>query len=110
MVGLKDDTAGLDFDKIKDQLIDMQKRLPSFKLKVQSLTLERMKQDQEEERQAAKWRSMNMGIEQWKKKYLFPFGDITSVASTEASSAYMTTPAPNKNRASPFRLNQSSQL
>lgn len=72
MVGLKDDTAGFDFDKIKDQLIDMQKRLPSFKLKVQSLTIERMKQDQEEERQAAKWRSMNMGIEHGRRSTFFP--------------------------------------
>ena len=52
---------------------------------------------------------MNMGMDQWKKKYLYPFGNITSVASTEASSAYMTTPMTKNLRASPFKLNQSSQ-
>jgi len=104
MVGLKDQSGSNDYQKIRDQLIDMQKRLPSYKQKVESLTLERIKQDQEDERQAQKWASMNMGIDQWKKKYLFPFGDITSVASTEASSTYQTSTAKNL-RASPFRLN-----
>jgi len=41
----------------------MQKRLPSYKRKVESLTLERIKQDQEDERQAQKWASMNMGMD-----------------------------------------------
>ena len=52
---------------------------------------------------------MNMGIDQWKQKYLFPFGDIKSAASTEESSAYYTTPGLTNLRASPFKLNQSSQ-
>lgn len=41
------------------------------------MTVERANQLNAEERQKAKWESMNMGIEKW-KRYLYPFGDITA--------------------------------
>ena len=51
-----------------------------------------MRQELAEEALEAKWRELNMGIDQWKHKYLYPFGNIEpipaagpSIDSTQAS-------------------------
>ena len=42
-----------------------------------------MVKEREEEKIASKWRELNMGIEQWKMKYLFPFGKINPIGQDE---------------------------
>ena len=49
-----------------------------------------MKQELADEALEGKWKELNMGIDQWKHKYLYPFGniapiDIKSVETTQAS-------------------------
>jgi hypothetical protein len=66
------------FDKITNRIKDMQQALPQIKERVATLTSENVIKQIKEDEQKAKWDSMNMGIDQWKKKYLYPFGDITS--------------------------------
>jgi hypothetical protein len=49
-----------------------------------------MKQDIADEALESKWQELNLGIDQWKHKYLYPFGQILPIESkanlsTEAS-------------------------
>lgn len=85
------------FKKIQARIEDMQTRLPGYKSVVTKLTPEYALQLQEEEQQKAKWESMNMGIDQWKKKYLYPFGDINSSANDKDEVKHQTLPSVKSN-------------
>ena len=61
----------------------MKSELPKYKKRIESLTVENMIQEREDEKLAAKWKELNMGIEQWKHKYLFPFGAILPISDQE---------------------------
>mgnify|MGYP000884114529 CR=1 FL=1 len=44
-----------------------------------------MRQELAEEALEAKWRELNMGIDQWKHKYLYPFGNIEPIPAAGPS-------------------------
>ena len=44
-----------------------------------------MKQDIQDEIQETKWNELNTGIDQWKQKYLYPFGKIFPKQSASVS-------------------------
>ena len=39
-----------------------------------NLTVNKMRQELADEALERKWKELNMGIDQWKHKYLYPFG------------------------------------
>lgn len=49
-----------------------------------------MRKELIEEETEAKWKELNMGIDQWKHKYLYPFGKIAPIQSESGteSTAY----------------------
>lgn len=57
----------------------MKERLPTFKQDFEKYTVDNMKQEKADEALEAKWRELNMGIDQWKHKYLYPFGNIAPI-------------------------------
>lgn len=56
----------------------MQKHLPTFKEVMGTKTFDYMQQEIEDDRKK-KLKKGNMGIEVWKRKYLYPFGDIAPI-------------------------------
>ena len=89
-VGLVDDKSNIDIRQIKRQLVGMDENLVGYKKLFEHLTIARMRQELADEALERKWKELNMGIDQWKHKYLYPFGQIepipaSSVASTQAS-------------------------
>lgn len=68
----------------------MDDNLINYKKLFEHLTVSKMRQELADEALERKWKELNMGIDQWKHKYLYPFGQIeplpaVSVASTQAS-------------------------
>lgn len=68
----------------------MEDKLDDYKLLFENLTVDKMRQELADEALEKKWKELNMGIEQWKHKYLYPFGQIEpiqapSIQSTQAS-------------------------
>ena len=67
----------------------MEDKLDDYKKLFENLTVEKMRQELADEALEKKWKELNMGIEQWKHKYLYPFGQIEpiqpSLQSTQAS-------------------------
>ena len=68
----------------------MDANLSGYQKIFEKLTISKMRQELADEALEKKWKELNMGIEQWKHKYLYPFGNIeplpaSSVASTQAS-------------------------
>ena len=68
----------------------MEDKLDDYKMLFENLTVDKMRQELADEALEKKWKELNMGIEQWKHKYLYPFGQIEpiqapSIQSTQAS-------------------------
>ena len=57
----------------------MQRKLPTYKQRFNELTIANMKQELADEALESKWKELNMGIDQWKHKYLYPFGNIEPI-------------------------------
>jgi hypothetical protein len=76
-----------DLNKIRAQIVKMQKELPQYKKNVSQLTVKRMKQEIADEALESKWNELNLGIDQWKHKYLYPFGQIAPIESSKAGSS-----------------------
>jgi hypothetical protein len=64
----------------------MAEELPKYKQHISKLTVDNLQQDIIDDRQEQKWKELNMGIDQWKHKYLYPFGQIQPKKQTEAVS------------------------
>jgi hypothetical protein len=60
--------------------MDFQKKLydslPHYKKKAKQFDLMKVKIEMAEEAAEAKRQNLNMSVEEWKNKYLFPYGDI----------------------------------
>ena len=60
--------------------VDLSKKLyeqiPSYKKKAKQYELTKVKQDIAEEAAEAKRKDLNLSIEEWKNRYLYPFGNI----------------------------------
>ena len=71
----------------------MNEKLPSYKKRLSELTYAKMRQEQADEALEAKWQELNMGIDQWKHKYLYPFGNIAPIQqkTTETSATTQDT-------------------
>jgi len=52
----------------------MDDNLVHYKQLFDKLTVNKMRQELADEALEAKWKELNMGIDQWKHKYLYPFG------------------------------------
>lgn len=63
-------------EKIIQQFHKIKEELPKYKETVNKLTINQMKLDIQEEIVEKKWNELNTGIDQWKQKYLYPFGQI----------------------------------
>jgi hypothetical protein len=61
-------------EKIIQQFHKIKEELPKYKETVNKLTINQMKLDIQEEIVEKKWNELNTGIDQWKQKYLYPFG------------------------------------
>jgi hypothetical protein len=44
---------------------------------IKEIGLENVKENKNAQDLEKKWKELNMGIDQWKKKHLFPFGAIS---------------------------------
>lgn len=84
-VGLEDDKTNIDVKKIKKQLITMDENLVNYKQLFEKLTIAKMRQELADEALEKKWKELNMGIEQWKHKYLYPFGQIEPIYTAPTS-------------------------
>ena len=78
-------------EKIKNQLIGMKEKLPSYKKRFAELTISKMKQELADEALESKWKELNMGIDQWKHKYLYPFGNIAPIQIQKTAETSATT-------------------
>ena len=81
-VGLIEDTSNIEVRKITKKLNVMREKLPTYKASFEKLTVDKMRQELADEALEAKWKELNMGIDQWKHKYLYPFGNIAPIQST----------------------------
>ena len=50
-----------------------------------------MKQELADEALESKWKELNMGIDQWKHKYLYPFGNIAPINPTKTIDSTQST-------------------
>ena len=50
-----------------------------------------MKQELADEALESKWQELNMGIDQWKHKYLYPFGNIAPIDPQKSIETAATT-------------------
>ena len=66
-------------NRIKKQLVTEHDTLGNYKKAIEKLTIARMKQEMQDEALEKKWKELNMGIDQWKHKYLYPFGNIEPI-------------------------------
>ena len=69
----------------------MQRKLPTYKERFAELTIAKMKQELADEALESKWKELNMGIDQWKHKYLYPFGNIEPIKAKETIETAQTT-------------------
>lgn len=46
-------------------------------------TFEHMQKEIEDDRIMKKWKELNNGIDQWKGKFLYPFGDIAPISESD---------------------------
>lgn len=61
----------------------MKEKLPSYKQRFSELTIAKMRQELADEALESKWQELNMGIDQWKHKYLYPFGNIAPITEKD---------------------------
>ena len=60
--------------------------LINYKKIFEKLTVSKMRQELADEALEKKWKELNMGIDQWKHKYLYPFGNIEPIPSQSVQS------------------------
>ena len=90
-VGLIEDKSHIDVNKIKKQLITEHDSLGNYKKAIEKLTIAKMKQEMQDEALEKKWKELNMGIDQWKHKYLYPFGNIEPIQASVSQSTQAST-------------------
>ena len=73
-IGLIEEKQNIDVKVITKQLNQMEDKLGDYKMLFENLTVAKMRQELADEALEKKWKELNMGIEQWKHKYLYPFG------------------------------------
>lgn len=83
MVGIAEDNTIVDLDELKKQIWRAESQLKNFKNFAKSKSLAQAKKIIQEDTAAAQWSELNTGIDQWKLKYLYPFGNIAPL--TDAS-------------------------
>mmetsp|Transcript_24783 Transcript_24783/g.33158 ORF Transcript_24783/g.33158 Transcript_24783/m.33158 type:complete len:208 (-) Transcript_24783:1538-2161(-) len=71
----------------------MDDNLLKYKKLFEHLTVSKMRQELADEALERKWKELNMGIDQWKHKYLYPFGNIEPIAAS--NSVQSTAPSVN---------------
>ena len=64
----------------------MDENLGSYKKLFENLTISKMRQELADEALEKKWKELNMGIDQWKHKYLYPFGQIEPIPASQQAS------------------------
>ena len=77
-------------------MVGMQRKLPTYKERFAELTIAKMKQELADEALESKWKELNMGIDQWKHKYLYPFGNIEPIKTKETIETVQTTQASSR--------------
>lgn len=65
-----------------DSLKKLHDSIPNFKKKAKMYDLNKVKNDIADQALEAKRKDLNMSVEQWKYKYLYPFGNITPIKDT----------------------------
>ena len=78
-IGLIEEKQNIDVKVITKQLNQMEDKLGDYKMLFENLTVAKMRQELADEALEKKWKELNMGIEQWKHKYLYPFGQIEPI-------------------------------
>ena len=76
MVGIAEDQSIINLDELKKQIKRADGQLKNFKNFAKSKSLAAAKKIIQEDTAAAQWSELNTGIDQWKLKYLYPFGNI----------------------------------
>ena len=76
MVGIAEDNSIVNLDDLKKQMWKAEKELKNFKNFAKTKSLAQAKKVIQEDTAAAQWSELNTGIDQWKLKYLYPFGNI----------------------------------
>ena len=74
----------------------MKNKLPEYRQTFDRLTINKMRQELADEALEAKWKELNMGIDQWKHKYLYPFGNIAPIQSSSNRNSML--PSINSNQ------------
>ena len=86
----------------------MDSNLVNYKKLFENLTIAKMRQELVDEALEKKWKELNMGIDQWKHKYLYPFGNIEPIQpSSEQSTQASTVVGGNYRSQSVNRPNES---
>ena len=80
MVGIADDNSVVNVDDLKKQIWRAESQLKNFKSFAKSKSLQQAKKIIQEDTAALQWSELNTGIDQWKQKYLYPFGNIAPMA------------------------------
>ena len=96
--------------QIKRQLVNMDDNLTKYKKLFDHLTVTKMRQELADEALERKWKELNMGIDQWKHKYLFPFGNIQPIAATESTTPSMAGPTRGGQQSVQGSHNMSTQI
>ena len=76
MVGIAEDKSTVNLDDLKKHIWKAESQLKNFKNFAKSKSLAHAKKIIQEDTAAAQWSELNTGIDQWKLKYLYPFGNI----------------------------------
>ena len=69
----------------------MEDKLNDYKQLFENLTVTKMRQELADEALEKKWKELNMGIDQWKHKYLYPFGQIEPIEPSMGQSTQAST-------------------
>lgn len=62
-VGLLDDKSDIDVRQIKNQLTQMEQRIPTYQQSFKKLTIDNMRKELADEALEKKWKELNMGID-----------------------------------------------
>ena len=76
---MEDDNEIIDINEIYKSIKQAQEILPNFRKKARFLSLAQLKKEIADSTAANQWAELNTGLDQWKQKYLYPFGDIAPI-------------------------------
>ena len=79
MVGIAEDESEVKIDEIKKQFNMADMKLPGIRTRAQFLNLTQLKKEIQDSTSSSQWPELSTGIDQWKKKYLYPFGNIAPI-------------------------------